>query len=409
MAGVGPLCKVAYSKGMAPGLVARVVIVCAVLVTAGTAAAERRKVAVIDLSAEAPARKLVLDLYNVLLNHPDLQPLGNAMLDAALQNDFVDEDGPHIARAHAFKQDAENYLAQVDDDAAARYARDGMRELARVTPTSAVLGLYAELAFAHGQAQIGLRNPNDASLAFQLAHRLDPARRPDPTRFPPNIVQAYNAAANKPTIPAKLDVVGEGRVWIDGIELGPAGTYETSEGLHLVQLSGPDRETRGEQVLVPQAPTIAIGPARASDELKVKRIRLALAKARDATERAREMKRLAKQLGIGDAVLISKGGSGGKLMVQTWRDNEDGFSRPVDLGTREPIDLLTPLAPPRKPEPKDPIIVVPPITEEPRWHQRRWVRASIAGAVILGAATAIWYAQRDRFLPMPNPEIQTAE
>src|SRR5690606_9722206 len=147
---------------------------------------------------------------------------------AALQGQFADEDASHLTEARRRVQEAEEYLAQLDDQNAARSARIGMEALALVRPTPEMLGLYADLAFAYGQAQLGLRKPNDASLAFQLAHRLDPARRPDPTRYQPNVVQAYLAAANKQGIAAKLEIKGSGRVWIDGIEQGPAGkTYDT--------------------------------------------------------------------------------------------------------------------------------------------------------------------------------------
>lgn len=381
---------------MAPGLVARVTFVCAVFAIARTADAARRPVAVIDLTASQPATQLANDLYKALLNHADLQPLGSPEFIAALQGDFGDEDASHLGEGRRRVQEAEEYLAQLDDQNAARSARIGMEALALVQPTSEMLGLYADLAFAYGQAQLGLRRPNDASLAFQLAHRLDPARRPDPTRYQPSVVQAYLTAANKQGIAAKLEIQGDGRVWIDGIEHGPAGTtFDTFEGLHLVQLTGPERETRGEQVLVPHAGPLAIVPAPATEALKVRRARIALSRARDASERASAMKRLAALLGVGDAVLIAK--VEGKLTVQTWRDREPGFSARIALGRQPPIDFLTPLAPPRLIITPDPDPELPPIPQK-RWYQKNWVRASIAGGIVVGVVSAILYAQRDRFV-----------
>lgn len=390
---------------MAPGLVSRVALVCAVLTIAHSADAARRPVAVIDLSATEPATQLANDFYKALLNHGELQPLGNPELIAALQGDFDDEDAPHLAAARRRKAETEEYLAQLDDQNAARSARLGMEELAFVTPTPEMLGLYADLAFAYGQAQLGLRKPNDASLAFQLAHRLDPARRPDPTRYLPHVVEAYHAAANKPSVASKLEVRGEGRVWIDGMELGPAGsTFDTSEGLHLVQLTGASRETRGEQVLVPHAGPLAIAPAPATEALKVRRARLALARARDTAERATAMKRLATLLGVGDAVLIEQ--VDGKLAVQTWRDREPGFSARIAYDGQPPIAFLVPLAPPKledlRPEPEPEL---PPLVVEKRWYQKNWVRASIATSVIAGVVSAILYARRDRHI-LIEPDFQ---
>ncbi len=410
MAGVGPLRKVAYSKGMAPGLVARMVVGF-VLAIAGMADAARRPVAVIDLSASSEATQLANDLYKVLLNHGELQPLNKAGFTTALQGDFDDENAVQIANARRYKQDADEALAQLDDDAARKNARAGMDALTYVLPSAPeMVGLYADLAFAYGQAQIGLRNAKEASRAFQLAHRIDPNRSPDPTRYPPNIVQAYKDAADLPTIPAKLVVRGSGRVWIDGIEQGPAGAqYTTSEGLHLVQLTGPERQTRGDMVLVPSSMPLNIQEAPASDELKVKRVRFELAKARDPAERASAMKRLAALLGVGDAVLILK--EDNKLLVQTWRNREPGFSALVLHRDEAPTDLLAPLAPPAiKIEKKfEPPPELPPIVEEPRWYQKKWVRASIAGGVIVGIVGAILYARRDKFLPPFNMDPTWAD
>jgi hypothetical protein len=393
---------------MAPGLVARMVFAFAFAI-AGTGRAARRPVAVIDLTGAAPGGALATDLYKALVDHAELRPLDNPAFNPALQGPFEDEDAPHLERARRYKQEAEDFLAQLDDHNAQRAATSGMNELALVHPTPQMLGLYADLAFAYGQAQIGLRRPNDAALAFQLASRLDPARHPDPTRYPPNVVQAYDAAANKQTIPAKLAVTGEGRVWIDGVEVGLAGnTFDTSEGLHVVQLTGMGRETRGEQVLVPARSSVQIASAPASDVLEIKRARLALAGARDPAERASAMKRLAKLLGVGDAVLI--GTSDGKLAVQTWRDREPGFSALVVYDGQPAREVLAPLAPPSpkieiRPEPFTP----PPIVVEKRWYQKTWVRASIVGGVISGVVSAILYARRDRYMRPWDTDIKPKE
>jgi hypothetical protein len=383
---------------MAPGLVARMVVGF-VLASAGMADAARRPVAVIDLTESTPASALASDLHKALTNHPDLQPLDNPVFSAALQGSFGDEDAVHLASARRYKELAEDALAQVDDEGARRNARAGLEELEYVEPGKEMLGLLVDLAFAYGQAHVGLRNPNDASRAFQLAHRIDPRRSPDPTRYQPNIIAAYKAAADKQTIAAKLVVRGTGRVWIDGVEQGPAGQqYETTEGLHLVQLIGPDRETRGQHVIVPSSMPLSIADAPASDALKIRRARIALARSRDPAERASMMKKLAALLGVGDAVLIAQDGK--RLTVQTWRNKEPGFSALIIHRDEDANDLLRPIAPPsqkieKKPEP---LPKLPPLVDERRWYQKNWVRASIAGGVIVGVVGAILYARRDKFL-----------
>jgi hypothetical protein len=387
------------------GLVAGLFLVF-LLGSAPTTHADRRPVAVIDLAATPDARTLVTGLNTALNNHTDLKTLDNPVLTAALQGQFVDEDAQNLAVARLKKQEAEDFLALTDDANAARSARTGMDALAYVRPDAQeMLGLYADLAFAFGRAQIGLRRPNDASHAFQLAHRLDPQRNPDPTQYEPNIVQAYAAAVKKPAIAAKLEVTGSGRVWIDGVELGPAGVaYDTTEGLHLVQVTGVDRETRGEEVGLPATTTTNIPDAKATDELLVKRARISFARARDPAERASAMKKLAALLAVEDAVLIVKDGVA--LKVQTWRSKEQGFTRLIEHRDENPVDLLKPLAPPslkieKKFEP-DP----PPIVIEKRWYQKTWVRASITTGVIAGIVSAILYARREKMLPPFEMDIK---
>jgi hypothetical protein len=103
-------------------------------------------------------------------------------------------------------------------------------------------------------------------------------------------------------------------------------------------------------------------------------------------------------IGIGDAVLIAKEGSG--LTVQTWRNREPGFSALMLHRNEQPIDLLRPLAPPAaKTDTK--VVVVPdppPPLVEKRWYQKNWVRGSIAGGVIATIVGGILYMRRDQFL-----------
>lgn len=412
----------AYSKGMAPGLPARVAIVCAVVVTAAVShaqpppivppdrppvtsptapaptatpgpqpttaqASDRRFVAVIDLSTDKGAEELADALYNVLVNHPDLRPLVSPNLVKALKGPFLDEETSYIDTAKAAKKEADELLVLLDWRSAEVAADRGMTALLNVRPTSDVLGLYAELAFASGFAALRQRKPNDASLAFGLSYRLDPAKRPDPGRYEPDIVDAYQLAVTKIPVQAKLEVKGAGTVWIDGIDRGGPGVHDVAQGLHLVQLSGFDRDTRGRQINVPQTSALELEAAPVSNERKIERARLELAQTRDDAARAGAVKKLAQLLGVGDAVLIEKG-EGGKLRVQTWRDRAPGFSNWVVHDNEPAGDLLVPLAPPRKvvaipPEERD--TKLPPLPEKTPFYRTRWFYGSVAVALVVGA------------------------
>lgn len=406
---------------MAPGLPARVVIVCAVLATAtiGRSHAQptteagvgtgRRPVAVIDLSGDEAAEVLANELYNILVNHVDLRPV-NPTFIRSLKGAFADEEAPAVEAARRARSEAEDFLVNFDHRSAELAAERGTQALHSVRPTPDVLGLYAELAFAAGQAALKLRKPNDATLAFGLSYRLDPAKRPDPTRYPPEIIEAYQLAVTKQAIPAKLDVKGTGTVWIDGIDRGPApGSFDVSEGMHLVQLSGPERETRGAQVNVPNVPAIIIPDAPASAELKVERARVELARTKDAAARAGGVKRLAALLSVGDAVLIEKG-EGGKLMVQTWRDRAPGFSPLVEHEAgKSAAELLHPLAPPRKPVPPPEIIPDPPPIVETPVYRKRWFQGAVATGILAVAATIIVVATQDRMISLGDRDIKQAD
>ena len=422
----------AYSKGMATGLPARWVLVCAVLATAPAPAVaqvppvvpadrppvtsptavppttappsaqptiarvgERRRVAVIDLT-DGAAEELTNQLYVVLLNHPDLQPLANVNAERALKGRIRDEEASYLAEAREAKREAEDALGNIDYGRAEIAAERGMQELHNVRPAPEVLGLYAELAFAAGQAALKLRKPNDASLAVGLSHRLDPSKKPDPARYEPEIVEAYSLAHAKISVPATLEVKGKGTVWIDGVDRGPPGTFEVSRGLHLVQLIGPERVTRGTRLDVPALPSIEIEWVPATEERKVERIRLELSRTRDAASRAGAVKRLAQLLGIGDAVLIEKSAEG-VLRVQTWRDTQQGFSAFVEYRQGSPAELLHPLAPPRKIEPPPDEVrpFTPPLVETPL-YRKRWFQGAVATGVIAVAATIIVFATRDQ-------------
>jgi hypothetical protein len=274
------------------------------------------------------------------------------------------------------------------------------------------LQIYADFMFDLGVAQLGLGNNVEASRSFAFARRLDPNRKVDRAKYLPEIADAYDATANLHVAKSPLNVLGTGTVWIDGLAYGDAPHKEDVEdGIHLVQLTGPEREPRGDQVRVPQTTQTNIADAPATDELKIKRARLELVNAKDSLTRASAVKRLAAllstpQIAVGDAVIISKS-PGGALLIQTWRDNEQGFSAIREHATEKPLDLLTPLAPPRPIEPKKPPEIEPrkPLVIVKPWYEKTWVRASAATGVLAIVVSAILISRRDPMTTV-DPDIK---
>jgi hypothetical protein len=370
----------------------------------------RRPVAVIDLTGTAEGQKAANEILDTLVNHVDLSAVGQAAFVRALKGAFADEDRPALEAGRRAKQEADDFLGEIDYRFAEEAADRGIQALQNVRPSPEVLGLYAELAFAAGQAELKLRKPNDASRAFGLSYRLDPSKRPDPTRYEPEIVEAYNQASTRNGAPVKLEVKGAGTAWIDGVDRGSApGTFDVGPGMHLVQLSGPERETRGLQVDATQTPSITIDDAPASDERKVERARIELARTKDAAARAGALKRLAGLVGVGDAVVI-EATADGALRVQTWRDRAPGFTAPVAFQEGKSLELLAPLAPPKKIEPKKPddIVTGPPIVTDTPLIRKRWFQGAVATGVIAVAATVFILASQDRMVTL-SPDVTSKQ
>jgi len=399
---LGPPRKVPYTKGMSTGLPARVAVVCAALgAVAAAQPSDRRRVAVVALSPDDAAKQLRTKFYDELQVHWALRSLGNATLDAALEGPFLDENGEHLDNARKYLQQGEDALTQFDYRAAESDARAARQELGWVTPTVA-LPLYTDATLVLGQALLGLSKANDAAQAFGLVHRLDPMRQLDPGRYLPEIVDFYRDHPAR-TDTAKLQIVGHGQLWIDGIQRGTApGTFDVGGGEHFIQLSGPERVTRGDQVVVPDKTSIEIPEQAASKELQVQRARLALAKAPDPAARAGRMQELAKLLDVHDAVLIDQRDGG--FAVQTWRDRAPGFSDFVAYHDQSPTDLLVPLSPPKPPDIAGPTIPFNPTPKEPEqmWWEKSWVQGSAAIGATIVVVGIVLYATRSEYVGTPN-------
>lgn len=398
---------------MATGFPARAVALFAVIFTASMAYAERRPVAVISLSRDGDAKELAGQLYKTLLDHPDLSPLLDNSFNEALQGDFLDENAEYLqqARTERAEADTDLGLATPDFKGAAVAANRGLDRMSQVAPSDTsdeAKKLYADLMFDLGFAQLGQAKEADAHKSFQLVHRLDPTRTVDRSRFVEELADAYDKAVTQVVSKSPLTVKGTGTVWIDGVKIGEAPQKVTlDDGLHFVQLTGPDREPRGEQVLVPQRAETTVVDAPATDALRVMRSRIELANAKDPVTRASAVKRIAALLHVSDAVIISKS-PGGALLIQTWRDNEQGFGAIREHATEKPIELLYPLAPPHPVVPPKPIEIgpkPPPIVIEKPWYKKTWFKASAATGVVAAIVSAVLIVRMDRFVDV-NPDIK---
>ena len=278
---MGPPRKVAYNMRMPPGMPARMALVC-VLASAGVGHAdpdrvERRRVAVIVLSesGDSGTKELAQRYYNTLLAHWALQPLGLPALDAALQNPLEDENKPNLDRARADKAAADDALVQLEYKKAEEAALDGEVALTSVTPSADVIALHAELALAQGRAELFLNNPNGASLAFGLTHRLDPGKQLDPKNYDPDVLSAYDRAKATTRAKLKVPITGSGRIWLDGVDVAEApATIEIEIGQHVVQLTGLERITRGKSVVIEQGAHIEIADDPASDVRVAEQVRV---------------------------------------------------------------------------------------------------------------------------------------
>lgn len=371
-------------------LAARSVIVCILslgisTVWATSAEAQRRPVAVVALSDHPQVEAYANLIGTTLVHHHTLAPLEPGSMIGALVGDFLDEDRDKLASAEGTRVRAEAALANFVFPVAISTAQVGHESLHTLVPTTIAIALYADLALVTGIAKLGLNLPTDASKFFGLVHRLTPGRRLDPALYLPTVVQAFEAARPTGQAPTgKLAIKGPGRIWIDGKDQGVTSrAFDLAEGLHVVWLTGPDREPTGKQVWIDagKETVLDLGDAPAPLRLRVQRARLALRNAVDPGSRAVGIRRLADLLSVHDAVIITM--AGGKLLLQTWHDRAEGelnagFSAHRLAEGEKPIDLLRPLAPPvprvgtRRPAPARP------------WYRRRGVQASIA-AGLLGA------------------------
>ena len=356
-------------------------------------AVARHPVAVIDLSNDAAVRDVANKLLELLASHADLAP-PSVFDGAALVDRLPPDDDQRLAEARKKLSSAVKDLAQRNFREAAIDAVEGHEILFRVTPHAA-LPLYADLSLALGLSRLGEQKDADAREEFVLTARLDPGRTLDDLHYVPEVIAMFEAArraAPQAGNMGKVVVHGTGRVWLDGQEVGTApGEFPAPAGKHVLWLTGPMRETTGAEVSVtaarPGEAMIPDGPLTRPQ--RVVRYRVALAQAPDPAARAFAMKELAAFVHVHDAVLLSI--AGGRIVWQTWRDREPGFSAIRELGRDRPSEILRPLVPPRAPIVRgERLANLPP--PPPRWYERRTVQLGLVATVAVAIVGGYFWA-----------------
>jgi len=359
----------------------------------------RRPVAVIDMTNDQAVRDVANKLLERLASHGELAP--PAISDAAaLVDRLPPDDELRVGDAQRKLSSAVQNLAQRNFREAAIDAVEGQELLLHVMPRAAIT-LYADLALALGQSRLGEKKDAEAREAFALTYRLDPARTLDDLHYLPEVVEMFEAAKTGDPGVGTIAVRGAGRVWIDGQEIGSApGEFKAAIGRHVVWLTGFLREAGGKEVLVTATrsgdATIMDGPLTRPQ--KVVRFRTAVSQAPDPAARASAMAALAAFVHVHDAVLLSA--VNGKIVWQTWRDAEPGFSALRELGRDGSFEILNLLAP--RPAPKLIAVsepqLVPPV-ETTRWYQRRPVQVGLVATVVAAVVGGyLWarYKEPDR-------------
>lgn len=352
---------------------------------------DRRQVAVIDLVGDEEASALGRTLAAQLVRHRELAPLADPAIAAILIGQIFDEDNAAIESARRALADADDAMTRFELSVAAARAAAGQAELNNVQPTSSAMGLYAELAFVLGRAKLSEGDRPAARSSFLLTQRLMPDFVPDPTRYLPDVIDAFRQARRSGGGRVSIQIRGQGTAYLDGQSMGTAPvTVDTTPGAHVVHLFAPGRLSRGTRVEVtPSSPSVVVLPdARASLSVNVARGRRAAIAAADPMALTTAVAQLARLIGVSDVVVISRT-TDGALTVQAWRDRPPGAGmiHPASEGDAVTAALIDLSPPPVEAQGPAPIITHP--ERQPSWYRRRWVQASLVTGALAVIATAL--------------------
>jgi hypothetical protein len=378
------------------------------MATAATVLAEPRSVAVIDISGGA-GNQVAESLSAAVSRHPGLRGIADPSVAAALVGPLNDEAAAALDNANRELSGARDAVARFAHEDAIARARLGIRLLLETTPSRETAQVLADLLFVEGTAHLGGRDELNARRVFALVHGLDPARRLDPVRFAPELIEFFAGAAIPDPARGTVSVEGEGFVWVDGAAVGAApALVSVASGIHLVAVYSNELLARGERVDVAagQAATVRVPAAPAPLAVSVARTRRLLATTADATTRGGAMVRIADLTRTSNALIVAL--TDGRLTVQPWSRQAPGFGlvSAVDPETLDTDALLAPLAP------RLAATVVtrplPPAATRPAeraWWQKRWVQASVVGGIVITTVTLLALGSSDPGMRAVDPPL----
>lgn len=355
-----------------------------------------RRIAVLNAASDARtgARAAAALRRALLVEESDLSPLAAGDLSRALEEVLPAEtDSDRALRQARAQLDAvQEAMAHFEPALARRGLARAEALLLATLPDDQVVRLLAEVSFQAGLVHLSAQNRGLAVDAFRQALRLSPERgRLDPARYPPEVIQAFEAARAPAGDPAVLEVSStfDGvPVYLDGVRVGVTPLrVEIAPGPHYLVLAASeflpagrklDAAPRERMSLVVELERLPL--ARRASELRRR-----LARRGPEREELRRAGREVALLAGVDAVLVVRDRYGAPA-VAVYERNADRLSlfRPVDGQVSRLFGLLLPAPGPA------PVDLLPP-EERDRpvaWYLRPWAVGALSGgaiAVVLGA------------------------
>lgn len=353
-----------------------------------------RRIAILNAAGDgATGARAAASLRRALLaEQPDLTPLAAGDLSRSLEEPLPTEaDGDVSVRQARIELDAARAAIALFEQTPARRALARAEQLLlAVEPDDTVVRLLAEVSFQAGLVHVREQNRGLAIDAFRQVVRLTPEREAlDPARYPPEVIQAFEAARGAIGAPAVLEVstTFDGvPVFIDGVRIGmtPLRT-DIAPGPHYLLVATPEFLPQGSKLdaLPRERITRVFDLDRLPLARRASEIRRRLASS-DSDRRAglrRAGRDVALLAGV-DAVLIVAEGTRGPS-VAAYERNADRLSlfRPVDGEVGRIFGLLLPAPSPALFDLQSEEERAPP----PPWYLRPWAVASMTGGVVLGA------------------------
>jgi hypothetical protein len=369
----------------------------------GRAQPVERRIAIVDATDAPAGERVATRLRHALRREPDLEAIPPGDLARALEE--RPSSRPDLGRL----PEAEAELAAGRDALDRFQTRKALVHLAqaeRLVLASAVTGpavaVLGEIRFSIGLAHLRDQNRGLADASFALAVRHAPALgKPDPARYPPDVVAPVAAAARaRPRARVALTVsttFDGAAVVVDGGAVGVTPWHgEIEAGLHAVQVGSRVHVPDGRLVEVDDEPValrLDLQPLPIVDQARV--LRAALIAARDVAAVREGLAAITSLAGV-DAALIVRDGGGSVAVYDRARERLSLARPPADAD-----GLFGLLAPAELPGPLD-LRVVAPSAPRPPWYARPTGIAGIAAGVGVAAVATFLLVSGGADDPMPR-------